>query len=323
MADENETARAQQEAEMKKHGITPASERQKAGKDSDDDEDVDDDENAEDTESEEEDSADEEEEEETDDDEEDEEDEEEEEGQSHKKKGIPYKIYNEMRSELREANRKIGELMKKDDKKVEDVPEDFSKRVEAVAKEIGVGDATGLKKIMALVDEVMKGKASNLEKKLADLEEKYGKIISSAPIEDGFESEWKTFQKSVFSKEFPDATDEELEAAQGLMNELSHSKKTGGIAYRDDEGRELLNPYPLDYILFKNKSKFTEIMGGKKSHGMEDGRSQNIRTGRETKNENKPLPKNVSPKEIQEYAKRSSRLMGSLDSLGTPIDDSI
>lgn len=323
MADENETARAQQETEMKKHGITPASERKNAGKDSESDEDEDDEENVDDTEEEEEDSAEDDEEEETDENEEDEEDEEEEEGQSHKKKGIPYKVFNGLRKDLREANAKIADLMKKDDKKVEDVPEDFSKRVEALAKEIGVEDATGLKKIMALMDEVVKGQSSNFEKKLADLEEKYGKIIKSAPIDDGFDKEWKSFEKSVFGKEFPDASEEELEQAQELMNELSHSKKTGGIAYKDGEGRELLNPYPLDYILFKNKKQFEEIMGGKKSHGMEDGRSQNIRTGRETKNENKPLPKNASPKEIQEYAKRSSRLMGSLDSLGTPIDDSI
>lgn len=330
-SNENKSAREAQEAEMKKIGIKPASQRGGQGEDSesDEDEELEDDEVEDESDDEEEDSEDDEQEEDEDDseneddeDDEDEEDEEDDESQSHKKKGIPYKLHNEVRAELRAANQKIQELLDKDSKKVEDVPDDFSKRVDELAKEIGVENPDGLKKIMALVEQIVKGKSSDTEKKLADLEEKYGKIIKSAPIEDHFDKEWKTFSKS-FSKEFPDASDEEIEAAQELMNELSHTPNIGGKVYKDADGRKLLDPYELDYIFFKNKDKFSEITSGKKIRGMERNRSQGIDKRKEDKDDSKPLRKGASAKEIEAYSKRSGKIMEGMDNLSEPVDDTI
>lgn len=327
--DENKSARNAQEEEMKKLGITPHSERGgKSEKDSESDEDeveeVEDDEEDE-SEEEEEDSEEEESEEEDendeDEDEEDEEDEEEE-SQSHKKKGISFKQYNELRSDLREANRTIAKLIEKDSKKTEDVPDDFSKRVDNLAKEIGVENPDGLKKIMALVNDVITGTKTDFEKKLSDMEEKYGKIIKNTPVQDEFSTEWKSFEKS-FKKEFPEATDEEVEAAQELMNELSHTPKIGGKVYTDKDGRKLLDPYELDYVYFKNKDKFKEIIGGKKVRGMETNRSQGIKKGQDKNEENKPLRKGASVKEIQDYEKRSARAMEGMDNLSEPVDQTI
>lgn len=335
---ENKGARSAQEAEMKKLGITPHSERkgEKSEKDSEledeeveeledeDTEDQDDEEEDSEDESEEdeEDSEDEEESEEESENEEDEDEEDEEESQSHKKKGVSFKQFNALRSDLRKANKQIADLVEKGSKKTEDVPDDFQKRVDDLAKEIGVENPDGLKKIMALVEDVIKGTKTDFDKKLTDLEEKYGKIIKATPVQDEFGKEWKSFEKS-FSKEYPNATDEEVEAAQKLMNRLSHTPGIGGKAYKDADGRELLDPYELDYIYFKNKDQFAELVTGKKVRGLESSRTQGIKKGQEGKEENKPLRKGASVKEIQEYEKRSARAIEGIDNLSEPVDDTI
>ena len=320
---DNTGARAAQRAELEKLGIKPAPEVKEDGEDSE----LDEDEDEELDESESEESEDEEEDSEDDDkkekDDEDEEEDEEEDGQSHKKKGISFKQFNEVRSELREARSQIKELIEKGTKEAEKIPDDFMKRTEDLAKEIGVENPDGLKKIMSLVQEVVKGSRSELEKKLSDLEEKYSEVVKDAPIKDNFEGEWKTFVKSDFSKEFPNATAEELEKAQELMDTLSHDRKTGGRVYKDDKGRELLDPYELDYIYFKNKDRFQEIVSGKKSKGMEESRTQGIRSNREGKDEYKPLSKNASTSALRDYEKRSARAMEGIDNLSEPVDDTI
>jgi hypothetical protein len=332
--DENKVARSAQEEEMEKLGLTPESKRNNKGGEEDSDSDEDEDEDTEDQEDEEESEDEEEDSEEEDESEnEDEEDEEEEDDQSHKKKGTSEffgnkestKIFNAMRSDLRKANEKIQTLLEKKtpeaEKKAENVPEDFIKRVEAISKEVGIENPEGLKKIMALVDEVMKGTEKNFEKKLADLEEKYGKMVKETPVKDDFETEWETFTENI-AEEYPDATKEELKAAQKLMNELSHTPGVGGKPYKDAEGRELLDPYELDYVYFKNQGKFKEIFSGKKVKGLESNRSQGINRKGEQE-ENKPLRANASAKEIRDYEKRSSKVMEGMDSMSAPVDDTI
>lgn len=327
---ENKTAREAQEKEMEKLGITPASKREKNEGEESDDELESEDVEEEDTEEEDEEESDEEDSEEEEDDSEDEEDNEddeeeetEEEDQSHKKKGISFKQFNKLRSDLRTANAEIAKL--KEGEK-EEVPEDFSQRIEEISKEIGVENPEGLKKIMAFVQEVVENNSkkskAEMEKKLTELEDKYGKIAENAPIQDEFGKEWKTFNKGTFAKDFPNATDEELEAAQELMNKMSHTPNVGGKVYEQD-GKKLLDPYPLDYIYFKNKDKFAELVTGKKSRGLESGRTQGISKDKGSKEENKPLRKGASVKEIQEYEKRSGRAMEGLDSLSEPVDDTI
>jgi hypothetical protein len=316
----NEAARAAQRAELEKLGIKPAPEVKEDGEDSElDEEETDEEETSED---EEEDSEKDDEKEEESEDEEDEEDEEEEEGQSHKKKGVPYRVYNDLRSELRELRKEMKEGKDKGEEKAP-VTDDFMKRTEDLAKEIGVENPEGLKKIMSLVQEVVKGSRTDLEKKLSDLEEKYSEVTKDAPIKDNFETEWTTFAKTDFKKDFPNATAEELEQAEKLMNTLSHTPQIGGKVYKDDKGRDLIDPYELDYIYFKNREKFQEIVSGKRSRGMEDSRTQGIKNNRENKDENKPLAKNASVESIRDYEKRSARAMEGMDNLSEPIDDTI
>jgi len=324
--DENKSARATQEEEMKKLGITPHSERVK-GKDSEldsEEEDIDEEEvDEEPDEEEDEDSEDEEEDEEKDEDEDEEEEEDEEEGQSHKKKGISFKQFNQLRSDLREANRKLEEITKSGGKKADEIPDDFAKRTEALAKEIGVENPEGLKKIMALMKEVSDGKTKGLEEKLAKLEEKLSEKEENAPIKDDFQTEWKPVDKSL-RKEFPDASDEEITEARKLMYRLSHTPNIGGKVMTDKTtGKEILDPYPLDFILYKNRSRFENIFGGEKTKGMETSRTQGRGNKKEEENENKPLKKNASVKDIREYEKRAARAMEGMDNLSEPVDDRI
>ena len=329
--DENKSARATQEEEMKKLGITPHSERVSKGKGSDsedEDEDIEEEKEEEDNDDEsedeeDEDSEDEEEDEDKDEDEEDEEEEDEdEESQSHKKKGIPYKAFNELKRELRSVKKQLAEKGKSAG---EEVSDDFDKRVDELAKEMQLDEngKEGIKKLTNLMKDVIKGTSSKYEEKLANLEKEFGKLQKDTPIKDDFEKEWKTFEKQDLRKQFPDASPEELEEAQKLMHKLSHTKGIGGKAYVDENGREMLDPYELEYVFFKNKSKFEEIMTGKKVKGMETSRTrQNL--GREQKeNSSKSLPKNASLQDIRAYEKRAAEAMQGMDNLSDPVDDTI
>lgn len=332
MADIDPAVKAQED-EMRALGLKPHSEKEKGGKKSDleDDDSEDmgdlDEEETEDEEDEDEDT--EEESEEDDDSEEDEEDsdeEDEEEDSEDKKsykKGVPFKKFNELRSELRTANKKIAEMATKNAELEAKLPDDFEQRVDALAKEIGVEDPEGLKKITSLMKEVMKGQTAGLEKKLSDLEEKFSEVKKNEPVKDEFSSEWETFEEDL-QKDFPNATPAQLKEAQKLMNTLSHTKGIGGKAYKDDDGRELLDPFPLDYILFKNKDKFDEILGGRKSKGLENNRSQGLKHSKDDDGEFKQLPKNASAAEIIAYEKRSSRAIADgTDNLRAPVDNTI
>ena len=306
---ENESALSAQEAEMVRLGLTPASKRaspkaevQELDDDDDDIEELEDEGDEKSDESKEEESKE----------------------DSKDKKGIPFKQFNELRKELREANHKIAEMATRNAELEAKLPDDFEQRVDDLAKEIGVEDPEGLKKITSLMKDVMKGQTAGLEKKLADLESKIREKEENEPLNDEFNSEWDTFEET-FTKDYPNATKEQVKAVQKLMNELSHEKGVGGKSYVDDKGREALDPYPLDYIFFKNKDKFESIVTKNRNPGMETARSNAERfKDRGDSNENKPLSKNAPQADILAYEKRANRALAeSGDRLSVPIDDTI
>ena len=310
MVKENEAAVSAQEAEMIKLGLTPASARVLK----EDKENLELDEDDEDIEELDEDAVDE---------AKDDKDEEEKDETVHKK-GVTFKQFNELRKELREAKGKLIDMATKNAELEAKLPDDFEQRVDALAKEIGVEDPDGLKKITGLMKDVMKGQTAGLERKLADLEAKFHEKEQSEPVQDEFAAEWETFETS-FAKEYPNATSEQLKQAQKVMHELSHTKGIGGKSYLDDKGRELLDPYPFDYIYFKNKEKFEEVVTKNRSKGMETPRSNASRARDDGRpEENKPLSKNSAQADILAYEKRANRAMAdSSDRLSVPIDDTI
>ena len=72
-----------------------------------------------------------------------------------------------------------------------------------------------------------------------------------------FNTEWNTLLPDL-KKSYPFAGEKEYQTAKELMDTLSHDPKTGGVVI--DEKNKVLKPYALDYILFKNKSQFDNLL---------------------------------------------------------------
>jgi len=71
-----------------------------------------------------------------------------------------------------------------------------------------------------------------------------------------FSTEWDGLTPAL-KKEFPNAGEAELRQARELMDEIAHSKQGGVII---DAEKRILKPYPLDYLLHKNRDKFVAIL---------------------------------------------------------------
>lgn len=328
MADANKAAQEAMDEEVNKFGFA----RPAAKKDSDEEEE---DQDMGDLDSEEEESDDsedesesEEESEDSEDDSEEEENEEEsdkvEEPESQKKKSISFKKFNELRSELREANRKLKEASDKNVELEAKLPDDFQERVKALATEIGVEDPDNLTKIMNLVKDATVGNIKGLEAKITALEKQVSDNNASA-IADEFPNEWVSFEKDFLKKEFPNATDEQLKTARDTMKKLAGTKDIGGKVYiHPDTNKEALDPYPLDYIFFRNKKVFEGIITGKKSKGMETSRTAPITTTKKEDDEEMVLPNNASAEQIRKLDKIYSKAeAGTYDGLRAPTDSTI
>lgn len=86
-----------------------------------------------------------------------------------------------------------------------------------------------------------------------------------------YEKEWTDLIPSL-KQQFPFAGATEYSEAKKLMDTLSHDPVQGGVVI--DEKNKILKPYTLDYILFKNKDKFSAILkvASNKKSGEKGGR---------------------------------------------------
>lgn len=258
-------------------------------------------------------------------DEEDEEDseEEEDESSSQSKKGIPFKAHNKLRKELGNTKRLLDEALAREKSLEAKLPDDFQERIDALSKEIGVEDPESLKKIINLVKDVVVDKnVKGLEEKISKLEKAVEEKKASSVV-DEFPQEWESFE-DTFKREYPNATTEQIKTARQTMRELAGSKKTGGKVYiHPDTGEQALDPYPLGYILFENRSIFDELVTGKKKHGMENQRGRNIRS-ESNEGEVQHLSKNSSANDIRALDKKYAKMeAGSDDGLRTPENSNI
>lgn len=244
------------------------------------------------------------------DEEEDEEEEtDDEESSSKTKKGVPFKAHNKLRKELGDTKRLLDEALEKNKSMEAKLPDDFQERVDTLAKEIGVNDPENLKKIINLIKEVAVDKnVKNLEEKITKLENQV-RDEKSATIVDEFPTEWESFE-TQFTKEYPNATTEQIKSAREAMRELAGSEKTGGKPYvHPTTGKKVLDPYPLDYIFFKHRSMFDEMVTGKKKPAMESargGRGNGASKG--NSNDDLHLSKNASAESIRALDKKLSRM---------------
>lgn len=334
--DQNETAKSQLDDEMKALGLGNHSTASTDDEDDQDmgpldDEDIDEGEEDDSDEDDADENSDESDEEDSDDeDDEEDEDEESDEDSPRSKRKIPFKVHNQLRKDFRKAQTDLKTALENNQKLADKLPDDFQERMDVFTKELGVQDPDTLKKIIGFVKEFGVDKnTAKLEKQIADLEVKIAANKPDIAVVDEFPTEWEAFETTFFQKEFPNATPAQLKEAKQKMHTLSHTKNIGGKSYIDPKsGKEALDPYPLDYIYFKNRSDFEAIVTGKKFKGMESTRTQGIKTSREVAAEKggvvTQLPKNASAAEIRKMDKQYTRMeVGSDDNLRSPENSTI
>ena len=340
MSDANAVAQKEMDEEVNKFGFNrPAAKKES---DSEDDEDQDmgdlDDDSADDADEEEsedkdtdtedsdeeDDSEDSEDDSDSNDEDEDEDDEDDEEDSSQKKGKISFKKYNEMRSDLREARKELADEIAKSKALEAKLPDDFQERVKTLAKEIGIEDPENMGKMMALIKDASLGHVKGLENKISELEQQIADK-KSAEVVDSFPQEWDSFEKT-FLKQYPHATTEQLKEVRSKMRDLAGTEDIGGKVYiHPDTKQKALDPYPLDYIFFKNKEVFESLVTVRKTKGMETARTAAISSSEDKEDLNEAvLPKNASAEQIRKLDKAYSKAeAGSFDGLRAPTNSNI
>lgn len=311
--DPNEKARQDLAAEKKAAGIPD----KKSSKKSEDEEEVDMGDLDDDTIVEEEEEHADEETETEDSEEEDEESDESDDDEPDDKKKIPKKFLDKekkkrlkLKEERDTLRQQLKEALDEKQKIMAKLPDDLDDKISDLAKEIGVEDPENLKKMIKFVKEIGGKDIADIREQLAILMK--GNHQETQSVQ--FSREWDSF-KPILEKEFPAASKEEIEKAQKLMDKLSHTDGIGGRKFKADDGNEQLDPYPLDYILFKNRDKFEEVMTAKRKKGLESGRSQGITRQSDAP---KKLPKNASAAQIRQREKELMSLEDGGDGLRTP-----
>ena len=230
-------------------------------------------------------------------DDEDEEDEpEEEEDETSKKKPKPkvsiYKKYNNLRSELRETNRRLAGLEAGKPDKEEDEPDDdealFREKAIRLVKLNGKteGDegfenfVLGTIEQLKVLDEI----SSARQPKLSPAEvKKLKESVESDEQEQLFKSEWEEIE-DVLKDDFKDASKEQMRVAKKAMDDLSHAPQ-----FANKE---------LSTVYLKNRAIFSQIFKTKPSHSFESRDTYHER--REEKSDLEEKYKGRKPSEIPE-----------------------
>lgn len=190
---------------------------------------------------------------------EEEEDGEDEEGSKSKRpaKTVPYGLLKAKNAKIKELQRQLaGRAEKADESGDEGDADEVEETANALAEELGI-DAKGLAKILRATQKLNgKGKfelPKDIQDKLKTLDNLQEREKIQAE-EAHFDKEWSAVMPEI-KKQFPNASESELSEARKLMNTLAHSKE--------------FHKYDIDYILYKNKSKFETILkvAGKSKSG--------------------------------------------------------
>lgn len=160
-------------------------------------------------------------------------------------------------------------------------------------------DPEGLKAIMGVLkDEVLadlekSGKLSkdlpdDIKKKLTLLDE-YEKESKERKETAFFEKEFSAYVPDL-EKQYPNAKSSELVEAKKLLNELSHSKE--------------FHNYSLDYVVFKNKSKFDALL--KVAKHSKSGESASKQIVDDEEKEINLDPEDMTPEKMKAYQNRQA-----------------
>jgi hypothetical protein len=228
---------------------------------------------------------------------------------SEKEEIVPPKEYKEIKENLR------AELQKDFDEKLakfkeeagkvtpnETKSDDLEEDVKNLAKELDFDP----EKVRKIIEVSRKGLQLSPEDKQALEEFKSTKAEREAKEQETvFNEEWTTLP---IKDQFPNASEEQLKAAKDKMDELSHSEK-----YHEMD---------MDYILFKEKATFDQLLFSPKMKTFESGKLAPQETEVDEWPEIKP---NMSPAQIEKLIEKRERItenMGREKMLMRTTDDS-
>lgn len=222
-----------------------------------------------------------------------------------------------LKEKNKELKKQLADALKSKVELESKIPKDLEKEIQDLATEIGVDDPESLDKFVQFVKKNIGKDVEELRKKLQELTE--DKQVENETKK--FTSDWNQVLPK-FKKEFPNATDEQLAAAQKLMDKLAHTPGIGGRVTKDANGNDVIEGYPLSYILFEQREKFEALVTTKKQKGMEKSSTQGII---KTDNSGKPakLPKNASAEQIRERDKQMAKIEAERDELRAPVDQTL
>lgn len=182
------------------------------------------------------------------------EDEDEEEEESDKKipRTVPYSKLKSKENKIKQLQKEIADLKTakaeaKDEGDKDEVAR-VQKEIEDTAKKLGEELGMDDKAIAKILEAGIKlsSKKTELPKEIQDKLKAFDELLKQSEDQKEsahFEKEWNQFD---IKKQYPNATKAAILEARKLMDDLSHSKD--------------FHKYELDYIFFKNKSKFETIL---------------------------------------------------------------
>ena len=195
------------------------------------------------------------------DDEDDEDEPEEEEDETSKKKPKPkvsiYKKYNDLRSELRETNRKLEQLAQGKPAQQKEEESDDDSYFRELAIRLTGADAEE-EKILGTIEQLKiiteaTSKRNSLGLTPAQIQ-KLKDDLENKQEDEQFKSEWEEIE-DVLTDDFKGATKEQMRLAKKAMDDLSHAPQ-----FANKE---------LSTVYLKNRSIFNQIFKSKPSHSFE------------------------------------------------------
>lgn len=157
-------------------------------------------------------------------------------------------------------------------------------------------DASGLKELSQLIEKNLLGKLEKDGKLSKDLPEEITeklKILDELQAEKKDKAEKEYFEKEYtkilpeIQKQYPNAKAGELSEAKAVLDELAHSKE-----WKDKD---------LDYIIFKNKSKFDTLLKVAKHNKSGETASKQMIDDTEEESEIDLDPENMTPEKAKAF----------------------
>jgi len=233
-----------------------------------------------------------------DDSEEEEDSEDEEEEESSKPTRAPSKDdFKSMKREYKDEIRKLkDELAKaKTPQERKEVIEDLDKYMSERAQKLGLKPEV-LKELTEISEKAFEKKYGDKLKKIDEFEkfnESRTKEEALKQDEQVFNSEWGKTEAAIKS-EYPNATPEQIASARKEMDRLAHSKD--------------YHMFPMDYILYREKTKFEKVLFSPNKRSFETGRPSRSPERKEFEGMPSDLS-DMTPAQVEQFEKERNEHM--------------